>query len=109
MYTGDVGKRLASYRVDRDLLAAVTAKAAERGETVTDVVIQRFQAYIRDDEEPSVPSAPPVVATSVHTGNEWPESYEESPEEPAANNCKHPTDRIDVDTSVCRDCHADVW
>ena len=107
MYTGDVGKRLASYRVDRDLLAAVTAKAAERGETVTDVVIQRFEAYIRDDEEPAIPSAPPVAVTSVHTGNEWPGSYEESPEEPAANNCKHPAEAVEA--NECGICHADVF
>ncbi len=52
IYTGDVGKRLGTYRADEELLAAVAVKAAERGETVTDVIIQRFRAYIRDDEAP---------------------------------------------------------
>ena len=102
MYTGDVGKRLASYRVDEDLLAAVTAKAAERGETVTDVVIRAFQVYIRDDGAAPVPSAPPVAALPVHT---VPERYQEPPQAPA---CKHPVASVN-EFSVCRECGEDVW
>ena len=102
MYTGDVGKRLASYRVDGDLLAAVTTEAAERGETVTDVVIRAFQAYIRNDGAPEMASAPPVAAPPVHTA---PERYEDPPPAPA---CKHPVASVN-EFSVCRDCGADVW
>jgi hypothetical protein len=83
--------------VDGDLLAAVTVRAAERGETVTDVIIQRFRAYIRDDEAAGIVSAPPVSEPPVYTPPE-------SPEEPA---CRHPAEAVEA--GECGICHADVW
>jgi len=88
---------MGTYRVDGDLLAAVTARAAERGETVTDVIIQRFRAYIRDDETAGIVSAPPVSEPPVYTPLE-------SPEEPP---CRHPAGQVDA--GVCQACGADVW
>ena len=106
IYTVDVAKRLGTYRVDEDLLAAVAARAAERGETVTDLIIQRFQAYIRDDVTAEIAVAPPVDEPPVYTDVESPVSYDE----PAAKKpCRHPVDAVDPDTSICRECGADVW
>jgi predicted HicB family RNase H-like nuclease len=36
-----------SFRIDPELYAAVQEKAAERGETVTDVVVQALQRYVK--------------------------------------------------------------
>ena len=106
MYTGDVRKQPATYRIPPGLLAAVTVEAAERGETVTDMVIRSMEAYIQGGEAAGIAPVAPVADPAVHTVPEWPASYEEAPERPA---CKHPADRVDTDTSVCRDCGADVW
>jgi hypothetical protein len=82
--------------VDGDLLAAVAVRAAERGETVTDVIIQRFEAYIRDAET----VAPPVSEPPVYTPREAPASYEAPP-------CKHPAGSVEA--GECRECGADVF
>lgn len=96
MYTGDVRKQLASYRIPPGLLAAVTAEAAERGETVTDMVIRGMEAYIqRGEAAVSVPVAP-VAESPVYT---VPETLE-----PA---CKHPAELVEA--GECRLCGADVW
>ena len=106
IYTCDVPKRLGTYRVDCDLLAAVAVRAAERGETVTDVIIQRFHAYIRGASTGDVASMPPVDAPPVYTDVEYPASYEAPPKVPP---CKHPADRVDPDAGVCHECGAEVW
>ena len=69
MYTGDVGKRSRTIRVDEALDDAVAAEAAERGETVTDVVVRAFEAYVRgaDQGQAYVQQAPSGPA--VHTGS----------------------------------------
>jgi hypothetical protein len=82
--------------VDGDLLSAVAAKAADRGETVTDVIIQRFEAYIRDAET----VAPSVNEAPVYTAPESPASYEAPP-------CKHPAGSVEA--GECRECGADVF
>lgn len=107
IYTGDVGKRLGTYRVDRELLAAAAVCAAERGETVTDVIVGGLHAYIRRCRGGEITSAPPVNDSPVYTDREWPGSYDEPPAEPAVNNCKHPADQVEA--GECRSCGADVW
>ena len=105
IYTVDVGKRLGTYRVDEDLLAAALVRATERGETVTDVIIRALCAYIRDSQPAGIVSAPPVAASLVYTDVESPVSYDEPA---AAPSCKHPVGQVDPDTSICS-CGADVW
>ena len=41
-----MAKRLATYRIDGELADAVAARAAERGETVTDVITRAFREYV---------------------------------------------------------------
>jgi hypothetical protein len=106
MYTGDVRKQPATYRIPRDLLAAVTVEAAERGETVTVMVIRSMEAYIQRGEASGIAPRAPVAEVTVHTVPESPGRYEEAPERPA---CKHPADRVDTDTGQCGACGADVW
>jgi NRPS condensation-like uncharacterized protein len=36
-----------SFRIPADLYRQVKAKAAERGETVTDVIVRAFKRYVR--------------------------------------------------------------
>jgi hypothetical protein len=95
---------MGTYRADSDLIDAAVAKAAERGETVTDLIIERLEAYIRDDGAAEVAPAPPVAVPPVYTPVEAPASYEEAPEEPS---CKHPADHVEA--GECGICHADVW
>jgi len=108
MYTGDVRKQPATYRIPRDLLAAVTAEAAERGETVTDMVIRSMEAYIQRGEAAGVAPMAPVSAASVHTVPEWPADDAELPEEPQRPACRHPVDRVNTDTGQC-ECGEDMW
>ena len=106
IYSGDVAKRLGTYRVECDLLAAAAVKAAERGETVTDVLVRALCVYIRDSQPAGNVPVLPVAAPSVYTDVESPVSYDE----PAAKKpCRHPVDAVDPDTSICRECGADVW
>ena len=104
IYTGDVVKRLGTYRVDCDLLASAAVCAAERGETVTDVLVRALEAYIRGAGTGEIGSAPPVAAPSVYTPVESPERYDEP-----ANDlpCRHPADA--VDGTECRACGTEVW
>lgn len=44
-----MAKRLKTYRVDEDLDAAVTAKAAANHETVTDVITRALREYVKDE------------------------------------------------------------
>ena len=94
---------MGTYRVDEELYAAVAAKAAERGETVTDLIIERFWAYIRNDEAAGIGSTPPVAKSPVYTVPEELSSYEEPP----AERCQHPVDAVDGDH--CHACHTDIW
>lgn len=105
MYTGDVRKHLASYRIPEELLATLAAVAAERGETATDGVIWGIGAYIQRGEAAGIVSSAPVSVASVHTHPEAPVEYAEAPRA----DCRHPADRVDTDTSTCLDCGADVW
>ena len=110
MYTGDVRKQLASYRIPKGLLAAVTVEAAERGETVTDMVIRSMEAYIQRREAAGIVPAAPVSVATVHTVPEWPAGDVEALEdEPERRPCPHPAERVDTDTNICRDCGEDVW
>jgi hypothetical protein len=106
IYTGDVGKRLGTYRVDEALIAEALACAAERGETVTDVIIQALQAYIRAHRTGGIAFAAPVGDPSVYTDVESPVSYDEPAEDLP---CKHPAGQVDPDAGVCHECGADVW
>ena len=109
MYTGDVRKRLASYRIPEDLLAAATIKAAECGETVTDAVIRGLEAYVQGSEAAVVASTAPVSAVTVHTEPEVsPWAAEASEELPETSPCPHPAGSV-RDTGVCHDCGEDVW
>ena len=92
--------------MDGDLLSAVAAKTAERGETVTDMIVSALRAYIRDDEAAGTVSAPSVSEPPVYTPVESPARYEEPPGQPA---CKHPAGSVDLDAGVCRECGTDVW
>ena len=109
MYTGDVRKHLASYRIPEDLLAAATVKAAECGETVTDAVIRGLRVYVQGGEAAGIVPAAPVSAVTVHTVLEWPagdvETLEDEPERPA---CRHPAGLVS-ETGVCGECGEDVW
>lgn len=104
IYTVDVAKRLGTYRVEVDLLAAAAAKAAVRGETVTDVLVRALCAYIRDSQPAGNVSAPSIVASSVYTDVESPVSYDEPAEDPP---CRHPADAVEA--NECGICHANVW
>jgi hypothetical protein len=95
---------MGTYRVDRDLLAAVAVRATERGETVTDVIIQRFEAYIRDDEAAPIALAPSVGGQSVYTHHESQERYEEVNDD---SPCRHPAEAVEA--GECRACGADVF
>ena len=99
IYTCDVPKRLGTYRVDRGLLAEVAARAAERGETVTDVLVRALEAYIRGASRGETASAPPVDAPPVYTDVEYPVSHEAS--------CRHPAECVEA--GECRNCGAEVW
>lgn len=92
-------------RIGGPLRRAVAVKAAERGETVTDVITRAFEAYIRDDEAAPIGSVPPVSAPSVYTHPESPERYEELPGGPA---CKHPVASVD-ELGMCHECDTEVW
>ena len=105
IYTVDVAKRLGTYRVECDLLAAAAAKAAVRGESVTDVIVRALCAYIRDSQPAGNVSAPSVAAPSVYTDVESPVSYDEPAE---TRPCKQPVGQVDPDTGMCA-CGADVW
>ena len=105
MYTVDVAKRPATYRVPADLLAAATARAAERGETVTDAVIRGLEAYVRGEETAGIVPSAPVAAVTVHTVSEVPSSYVEPSAAPA---CKHPAVSVD-ELGMCHECGADVF
>ena len=100
IYTCDVAKRLGTYRVDRGLLADAAVCAAERGETVTDVIIRGLEAYIQGASRGVVASVPPVDAPPVYTDVEYPASHE-------APSCRHPAEYVDA--GECRNCHAEVW
>lgn len=104
IYTGDVAKRTGTYRADADLIDAAVAKAAERGETVTDLIVERLRAYIRDDWTGEAASVPPVAVPPVYTPREEPASYEDPPEDPP---CRHPA--ASVEAGQCRECGEDVW
>lgn len=43
------GTPTTTFRLDRDLIARAKAKAAERGETVTDVVRRALEEYAADE------------------------------------------------------------
>ena len=100
IYTCDVVKRLGTYRVERDVLADAASVAAERGETVTDVLVRALEAYIRAHRTGGIASAAPVNEPPVYTDVESPVSYDE----PA---CRHPADAVEA--NECGICHADVW
>ena len=104
MYTADVAKPSATYRLDRDLLATVRVLAAECGDTVTDAVTWGLRAYIRSKEAPLIEPTAPVAAPTVHTPYEAPAAYAEVPER---RPCRHPADRVDA--GVCQECGEDVW
>ena len=106
IYTGDVVKRLGTYRVDCDLLASAAVCAAERGETVTNVIVNALQAYIRACKGGEIVSEAPVAAPPVYTPPETPAGYKEPSVDPP---CRHPADQVDPDAGVCRACGADVW
>ena len=61
-------KELLTARIDGDLKRAVAAKAAERGETVTEVIVRAFTAYIQADLAGQAASpAPPPSVEPVYT------------------------------------------
>ena len=47
-------------RVPDDLWAAVKTRAAEQGETVTDVAVRAFKAYVQQDEPTTTGSETPA-------------------------------------------------
>ena len=47
MTTKRYGQPPRSVRVDPDLWAAAKARAAERGESVTDVIVRALRRYVR--------------------------------------------------------------
>ncbi len=69
MYTGDVGKRSRTFRVDEALDVAVTAEAAKRGETVTDMYMRACEAYVRGGDQGQAYVQPAQPSPAVHTGS----------------------------------------
>ena len=49
-----MAKRLQTYRVDGDLADAVAARAADEGETVTDVITRAFREYVEGEPPQTV-------------------------------------------------------
>lgn len=90
--------------MDEELYAAVAAKAAERDETVTDVIIRALQAYIRDDR--TAPVAPVLLlATSpVYTPVVMLPLDEEPP---GKQPCRHPAASVDA-LNICRECGTEI-
>jgi len=109
IYTGDVAKRLKTYRLEPSECADFAAAVAETGETESDVLRAAIRAYIQRVRTGETAFAPPVAESPVYTPDEAPASYLAAPEEPQAPPCRHPADRVDVDTNVCQDCGEDVW
>ncbi len=50
-----MAKRVVTARVETDLIDAVTARVAERGESVTDVIVRAFREYLDSPGAPPVP------------------------------------------------------
>jgi hypothetical protein len=95
--------RMGTYRADAELLVAVAAKAAGRGETVTAVIERAFQAYIQDGAP-----AEPVYTPLERAAREVP------PTTPSAGplpgrvrepdlDCRHPVGMRIGD--MCGKCH----
>ena len=61
-------KELMTARIDGHLKRAVAAKAAERGETVTEVIVRACTVYIQADlAGQDVSPAPPLSVEPVYT------------------------------------------
>jgi hypothetical protein len=110
-----MAKRLATYRVDGKLLDAAAAKAARIGRTVTDVLTQALEEFVKD--EPADPLGikivtdermPPGTAAFISRGRDgvsvsaFSLGAGEPEPEPAPKSCKHP--RVHG-KGVCPDCH----
>ncbi len=59
-------KKAVTYRLRRELLAAVQAEALSRGDTLTDIVVRAFKEYLTpppaDDQTPVATAARPRPA-----------------------------------------------
>jgi hypothetical protein len=110
-----MAKRLATYRVDGKLLDAAAAKAARIGRTVTDVLTQALEEFVKD--EPADPLGikivtdermPPGTAALISRGRDgvsvsaFSLGASEPEPERAPKSCKHP--RVHG-KGVCPDCH----
>ena len=106
IYTVDVAKRLKTYRLDPGECADFAWAVSETGESETEVLRRAILAYIQAVKAGDVTFAAPVNEPPVYTDVESLPSYDEPP---AEKPCRHPVDAVDPDTSICRECGADVW
>ena len=106
IYTGDVAKRLKTYRLDPGECADFAWAVSETGESETEVLRRAILAYIQRVRTGGFAFAPPVDAPSVYTDVESPVSYDEPAED---RPCKHPAGQVDPDAGVCHECGGEVW
>ena len=115
-----MAKRLQTYRVDGDLADAVAARAAEEGETVTDVITRAFREYVEGEPPQTVHGIkiiadermPPGTAALVSRGRDEVSvsafsigAAEPEPQQDAGQ-CSHPkADRL---KGRCRRCRTFV-
>lgn len=110
-----MAKRLATYRVDGKLLDAATAKAARIGRTVTDVLIQALEEFVKDDHPAphgikivTDERMPPGAAALISRGPDavsvsaFSLGADQAKPERAPKSCKHPGVH---GKGVCPDCH----
>jgi hypothetical protein len=125
-------RKLKTYRVDEDLVKAVSAQARTRGETVTDVIERAFRAYIQQEAPergvytvqagpvytPPEPAPDPIAALRAQmagfgvpltTASQMvpPPEVVEDAIVPVERQCRHPS--ASVIDGVCRECGRDVW
>lgn len=107
IYTGDVAKRLKTYRLDPGECAGFAAAVAETGETETEVLRRAILAYIQRVRTGQDATAAPVAGPPVYTPPERPPTAPQWYEEPAGAPCKHPADRVD-ELNVCHECDTEI-
>jgi len=93
--------RMGTYRADAELLVAVAAKAAGRGETVTAVIERAFQAYIHDEAAVYTVSQPEGAAPEAVAPPRAP-----APSRRPGLDCRHPVGMRIGD--MCGKCHQAV-
>ena len=105
IYTGDVPKRLKTYRLEPADCTDFAWAVGQTGDTESDVLRAAIRAYIQRVRMGLGADSPPVSAPSVYTHPESPERYEEPPSAPA---CKHPVASVD-ELGMCHECDTEVW